>query len=209
MQISLNVEKIELKLRHKVLPENSNLLPLKKPTNKEELELFLRNVDSYRICLGGPTLNYYRNTVLDCAIKDPPIYRHIDCTLVLSNNGKVCPKCLSLHARFGETIDKRFKKNLKNFMMTGQKRSQKIKKYQVENFKVKKDATPQTKKAIRGLKAKINLTQKKLTRREHIVSTLREDLEKLSNKMSNVTDNELQKLIEYQGLSKNEVIIKH
>lgn len=207
LQISLNVEKLEIKLRQKLVTQkNCNILPLKKPTNKEELEHFLRDVDSYRMCSGCPSVKYYRKTFIDCARKDQQSWRHVDCKLVVSNRGGICDKCLSLHARFSQTINYRLEKSLDNFLMTGQKKTQNINKHLAEKRRIKKDVTPQTKAYIDGLKIQRHVARQRLTRTAHRVAELRENLEELSNKINSLTDMQLEELIENIGLSKNEVI---
>ena len=151
-QLYLDEEKVKLILRHQIVPANSKLNPTNKPTDKGSLELMLRNIDSYSICIGGPSLKMYQRTSLNCARKDPPVWRHLNCNLVVSGGNVMCPKCFNLHALFGQKIDRSLKLNASKTLLTRKKNVAKFNTFNEVQFKISNNMTPQTRKKLQQLR---------------------------------------------------------
>ena len=62
-------------------------------------------VNAYKICSGGPTINYYKSVTSECAYRDGSNWRQKNCSIIL-DKGSICTKCVDLHRLLSRSVDK-------------------------------------------------------------------------------------------------------
>lgn len=165
------------------------------PSNIEELQMILKKVDSWNICLGPPnvpTSERLKQAKVRKIIEDEGKPRHADCEMFVEN-GVICRKCLSVERLLSQLIDRMNKKTLGTSLLAleclakAEKIVREEKKAATERLQI--NATPRSKDNLQKLRRQYVAMKKKLNRRDKFILHLEEKIREIGQKDVKLIEN--------------------